>query len=202
MQRRDVLRLLTSSAVLSAMPVEAILALQKARAQADPDAGLRTLNAHQNATVTTICELIIPATNTPGAKGAKVNEFLDLLLTDWFDQPDTDRFLEGLAAVDTTSQKRFGADFIHCSASQQTELMKQMDDEAMEFAHKQRPAGMRQTLAARVPASSQPENFFYSLKRLTLVGYYTSEIGFETELGESIIPMKHAGCAPLAEAHQ
>jgi hypothetical protein len=197
MQRRDVLRLLTSSAVLSALPMEAVLALQTARAQAGPFIGLRTLNPHQNATVTTICELIIPATDTPGAKGAKVNEFVDLLLTEWFDKPDTDRFLEGLATVDTRSKKLSGKDFIDCSTEQQTQLMKQMDDEAMEFAHKHRPAAMRQALVARAQTSPEPENFFYSLKRLTLVGYYTSEIGFETELHESIIPAKHEGCAPL-----
>lgn len=202
MQRRDVLRLLTSSAVLSAMPVEAMLALQQARAQAGLSTGLRTLNAHQNATVITICELIIPETDTPGAKGAKVNEFLDLMLTEWFDKPDADHFLEGLATVDTRSKKLFGKDFVDCSASQQTQLMKQMDDEAMEFAHRQRPVAMRQTLVAATQTPHAPANFFYSLKRLTLVGYYTSEIGFETELHESIIPASHAGCAPLPEARQ
>jgi hypothetical protein len=200
MQRRDVLRLLTSSAVLSAMPLEAISALQQARAQAGPSTGLRTLNAHQNATVTTICELIIPATDTPGATGAKVNEFVDLLLTEWYDKPDADRFLQGLATVDTRSQKLFGADFIACTASQQTQLMKQMDDDAMASAHTQKPVVTRQTPLAMMPAPSRPENFFYTLKRLTLIGYYTSEIGFENELGQSIIPMKHAGCAPLPEA--
>jgi hypothetical protein len=38
------------------------------------------------------------------------------------------------------------------------------------------------------------------MKQLTLVGYYTSQIGFEQELREQIIPRRHAGCAPIEEA--
>ena len=45
----------------------------------------------------------------------------------------------------------------------------------------------------------QPGEFFYTLKKLTLFGYYTSEIGFSKELGDSIIPAGHDGCAPLVE---
>jgi Gluconate 2-dehydrogenase subunit 3 len=104
MQRRDVLKLLTSTAALSAMPMELLAALQEARAQTGSAVGLRTLNSHQNATVTTISELIIPETDTPGAKGAKVNEFIDLLLTEWFDEDGCGPFLEGLAQIDADSQ--------------------------------------------------------------------------------------------------
>jgi hypothetical protein len=194
MQRRDVLRLLTSAAAVSAMPLELVLSLQQARAQAKSFGGLRTLNPHQNATVTLISEYIIPETDTPGAKGAAVNEFIDLLLTDWFDNADTARFLQGLAHVDETSRKRFAADFIACTGSQQLQLMKQFDDGAMEF--------VRSQTAHKSLTPISEVNFFYTLKRLTLVGYYTSEIGFKKELGKAIIPPAHDGCAPLTEARR
>jgi Gluconate 2-dehydrogenase subunit 3 len=194
MQRRDVLRLLTSAAALSALPSELMFSLQQARAQTS-FYGLRTLNPHQNATVTLISELIIPETDTPGAKGAKVNEFIDLLLTDWFDNAESCRFLEELAQINVRSRKHFGADFIACTGSQQVELLKQFDDEAMEFARSQKIAAQKLT---PVPET----NFFYTLKKLTLVGYYTSEIGFKKELGKSIIPPGHDACAPLTEARR
>src|SRR6185312_7559994 len=145
MQRRDLLRLFTSAAALSGMPAELFLALQEARAGTVPYGRLRTLNQHQNATVTTISELIIPETDTPGAKGAKVNEFIDLLLTDWFDQPEKDRFLQGLAQMDADSRKRFGSEFIASNPSQQAELMKQFDSEAMAFARAQKNAAKTDT---------------------------------------------------------
>jgi hypothetical protein len=37
------------------------------------------------------------------------------------------------------------------------------------------------------------------MKKLTLTGYYTSQIGFSKELGKYIIPPEHAGCAPVKE---
>jgi Gluconate 2-dehydrogenase subunit 3 len=193
MERREVLRLLTSAAALSAIPSEWIVSLQQARADIAAFPGLRTLNPHQNATVTLISELIIPETDTPGATGAKVNEFIDLLLTDWFDTPDTNHFLEGLAHVDATSQKRFGKEFTACTTEQQLQLMKHFDDEAMLFVRTKKNAEY-------IPTPVSNGNFFYTFKKLTLVGYYTSEIGFKKELGKSIIPPKHDGCAPLTEA--
>jgi hypothetical protein len=208
MQRRDMLRLLTSAAALSAIPLDLMLALQQARAQTGMSTSLRTFNPHQNATVTTISELIIPETDTPGAKGAKVNEFIDLLVTEWFDNAEKERFLGGLATIDSASRKRFGADFISCTPAQQLELMKQFDDEAMHFAHSRPTPVATRTASARTQKmrthapehnTMQTPEFFYTLKKLTLFGYYTSKIGFSQELGEEIIPSGHDGCAPLKE---
>jgi hypothetical protein len=190
MERRDVLKLLGSATALSALPFEALTLIQQASAQAAESTALRTLNPHQNATVTTISELIIPATDTPGAKEAKVNEFIDLLLTEWYDPAETKQFLEGLTEVDACSKEKFSAAFVDCTPAQQAKVLKQLDDAAMVFAAKQKQA--LQTHAA--PPSM---NFFYQLKKLTLAGYYTSEIGFSQELGKKIIPPSHAGCAPI-----
>ena len=193
MQRRDVLRLLTSTALVSAIPMELLQTMQQARAEAGSAGGLRTLDAHQNATIETMTDLILPETSTPGAKGVKVNEFIDLMLTEWYDRPDSERFLRGIADADVASRKRFGKTFVQCSPAQQTELMKIWDGEAMAYSHALKLSQKSKTTAPQV-------NFFYTVKRLTLVGYYTSEVGFLKELGATIIPLKHAGCAPLSEA--
>ena len=192
MNRREVLRLLGSAAAISALPLEALTLIQQASAQVAQSTGLRTLNPHQDATVTTMAELIIPATDTPGAKGAKVNEFIDLLLTEWFEPSETKEFLGGLSDVDARSKVKFSAVFVECNPAQQTELLKELDAAAMQFS-----ASQKQTMQAH--AGPPPMNFFYQMKKLTLAGYYTSEIGFSQELGRSIIP-PHAGCVPVQEA--
>jgi Gluconate 2-dehydrogenase subunit 3 len=192
MERRDVLKLLGSATALSALPLEALTLIQQASAQVAQSTALRTLDPHQNATVTTISELIIPATDTPGAKAAKVNEFIDLLLTEWFDPAETKEFLAGLTDVDACSQQKFSAAFVDCTPVQQAEVLKQLDAAAMDFAAEQKQA-------VRMNAAPPPMNFFYQLKKLTLAGYYTSEIGFSQELGRTIIPPSHAGCAPIQE---
>ena len=96
MHRREALRLLASAAALPILSREAFSMFQAVHEQLPEQAVLRTLNPHQNATVTTISELIIPQTDTPGAKAARVNEFIDLILTEWYDDEEKSIFLTGL----------------------------------------------------------------------------------------------------------
>ena len=193
MDRREVLRLLGSAVAISALPLEAMTLIQQASAQAAESTGVRTLNPHQNATVITISEVIIPATDTSGAKGAKVNEFIDLLLTEWYEPSETKQFLAGLDDVDARSKRKFSAAFVDATPTQQTELLTELDAAAMKFSAAQKRA-------MPTHATPPPMDFFYQMKKLTLAGYYTSEIGFSQELGKSIIPPGHAGCAPVEEA--
>ena len=186
MKRRDALKLLAASA---ALPLLSHNAFSLFRAVHDDLAttGLRTLNPHQNATVTTISELIIPQTDTPGAKAARVNEFIDVILTDWYEDGERANFLAGLADIDTRSQTLFTKDFVSASPEQQTQLLNELDKEVVH----------QQASPRRHQGNPGKEDFFASMKQLTLVGYYTSQIGFEQELHDSIIPPRHAGCAPL-----
>jgi Gluconate 2-dehydrogenase subunit 3 len=188
MDRRDVLRLLTSAAVLPALSPDAVAFFQSAHSQIARAPGLKTLNPHQNATVTMIAELIIPETDTAGAKAAKVNEFIDLILTDWYDDATTSHFLAGLSDVDRRSQELFSKKFVACKASQQNELLHALDAEAL--------AAPREEHAPGSPVLARM-NFFAMIKKLTLIGYFTSEPGFKNELHRTIIPASHAGCAPL-----
>ena len=82
-----------------------------------------TLNANQNETVITLTDLLIPATDTPGAKAANVNRYIDLLLTDGPAQQRT-TFLAGLAKLDTFTQQSHGKPFRSCTAVQQTAILK------------------------------------------------------------------------------
>ena len=193
MQRRDVLKLLASAAAISALPQEAFALLAQASAQA-ADSGLRrTLSPHQDATVIAITEMIIPRTDTPGAKDAKVNEFIDLLLTEWYEPAETKQFLDGLERVDAQSRKLFSANFVDCQPDQQIQLLKQLDATAMDFAHNRHKA------TDDDDDLLPPKDFFYHLKKLTITGYYTSEIGLDEELHQEIIPPPYTGCAPVSE---
>src|SRR6266705_158904 len=126
MNRRDALRMLTAGAVLPALTPELFAFYQ----QAYPGASysLRTLSLHQNDTVVAMIDQIIPATDTPGAKAARVNEFVDVILTEWATGEERRNFLDGLAGVDKQSNELFGKDFAAASAPQQLALLRSMDD--------------------------------------------------------------------------
>src|SRR5215470_18034686 len=126
MHRRELFRLLGAGAVLPAVSPDLFAMLQ----QAQPGAGyaLRTLDAHQNATVVAMIDLIIPETDTPGAKGARVNEFIDLVLTEWATAQEKKNFLDGLAGIDKKSNELFGKNFVDTSPVQQEALLRSIDD--------------------------------------------------------------------------
>ena len=191
MQRREALRLLASAAALPLLSRDAFSLFRAVHQQLPAQAALKTLNPHQDAIVTTIAEIIIPQTNTPGAKGARVNEFIDLILTEWYDAEAKAAFLAGLGDVDTRTRDLFGKDFVDCGEKQQAEILQALDDELTDIRLEPQAGTSR-----KYPLETK---FFFMMKELTLVGYYTSEIGFEQELHREIIPSRHAGCVPLEE---
>ena len=194
MQRRDALKLLISGAVMPAFTPESFALFRAAH----PAEGYqpRTLNPHQNATVIAMTDLIIPETDTPGAKGARVNEFIDLILTEWATDEERANFLGGLAGVDKQSNELFGKDFVDVSPAQQTALLRAMDDAAM--AGRDSTPRVLPSLGTPMARDAQLKgNFWPVFKSITLHGYYTSEIGFTQELKLQIIPGAFHGCAPV-----
>ena len=73
---------------------------------------LKVFNPHQNQTVIALSELIIPQTTTPGAKAARVNEFIDIFLSSGnavqtagiFGRTAMDRYEEPAAVSDSFCQ--------------------------------------------------------------------------------------------------
>jgi len=150
---------------LSAPTVAGVLSTATRRAwAASPGWTPRTLSPAQLELVATMAEHIIPQTDTPGARAAGVHHFVDTLLSDHYAATERDRFLAGLADVDARAQSAHSQPFPRCSPEQRIGLLKEMD--------------------ARAYASGRGEDgwLFRRLKELTVVGYYTSEIGAMQEL--------------------
>ncbi|HET7790623.1 MAG TPA: gluconate 2-dehydrogenase subunit 3 family protein [Gemmatimonadales bacterium] len=181
MQRREALRALGGAAALPLISRD-LFALGR-QVHAAAGATRRVLDAHQDATVTAMADLIIPATDTPGAKDANVTAFIDVMLADWYDPEDRDRFLAGLADVDRRHQALFGKDLVDGTAAQQASVVAALDDEVTRLRDADQPYG---------------KHPFHMLKRLTVIGYYTSEVGAEKETKYTIIPGRYGPCEPVA----
>ncbi len=180
MNRREVLLLLAGTAALP----DQLLAVGRAVHKRVRAGTLRALDPHQNATVATIAELIIPKTDTPGAREAGVPAFIDVMLAEWGDDDQRKVFTAGLANVDERSRALFGKDFIASSAEQQVQILTDLDAEL---------ARLRDT------KSDTSKNFFQGMKWLTLTGYYTSEVGATTEQHFRIVPGRYEPCYPLEQ---
>jgi len=191
MLRRDLLRVLSAAAVAPVLPPEVTLLLKQAQTSAGY--GLRTLTSHQNAIVVAMIDLLIPATDTPGAKAARVNEFMDVILTDWATVEERARFLAGLDDVDTQANALFGKSFLEASPTQQSAMLQVLDD-SVDWLHS--PPSHPAVSPGRDFNQLRGE-FFRSFKLVTIHGYYTSEIGQTQELKREIIPGAFHGCAPV-----
>lgn len=194
MQRRDVLKMLATGAVLPVFSSPLAGFFREAQAQTGPGYKLRTLNSHQNSTVVVLTDLIIPETDTPGAKAARVNEFIDVILTEWATEAERLNFLAGLAGIDKQSQELFGKEFVDATPQQQVTLLRAMDDYATteRGEYHQKHGNTVPELDAHLKG-----NFYDVFRGITLHGYYTSEIGFTQELKLQIIPGAHHGCEKL-----
>lgn len=124
-------------------------------------------DTHQNATVATLAELIIPRTDTPGARDAKVHMYIDLILHDGPDERRT-RFLQGLGALDGQAIREHGQPFVGLTEAQQVAMLKGLD--------------------------ANRSDFFRQIKQLTVQGYYTSQEGI-AELNKGGRVPSGIGCA-------
>ena len=129
------------------------------------------LDEHQNETLIILSDLIIPATDTPGAKDALVNRYIDLVLA--AETPETQRaFLNSLGYLDGESIKRYKAAFRYLSADDQDLLLHAL-------AYPRIGGGW----AGDTGAMADPGHaHFEALKDRIMTAYYSSQIG-EKELG-------------------
>lgn len=191
MHRREALRMFAAGAVLPAFSSELFRLFRQA--QPPPGYALRTLDPHANDTVVAMIDQIIPATDTPGAKGARVNEFIDVILTEWATPAERKNFLEGLAGIDKQSRSLYGKNFAEASAEQQLVQLRAIDDAVMS----NRLVRPHHGNTVPKPDTQLEGDFWEVFKRITLHGYYTSEIGFSEELRLKIIPGAQHGCTPV-----
>lgn len=159
--------------------------------------------ADQDATVAELADTIIPTTTTPGAKAAKVNEVIDIILKDCYKEDDQQRFLDGLIQTNKLSQDAYGKAFVGLDPTQRIDIMKKLEAD-----DKQQRSQMTTAKAVAKVENSQADlqmpdtkkrytPFFSILKDLTLTGYFTSEIGATQALEYVAVPGRYDGCVTL-----
>ena len=157
MRRRDLLKL---GASVTAVP--AGLAQQQGQPAAKaalpaPAWKPELFDNHENQTVIALTDLIIPATDTPGAKAALVNQHMDHILAA---SPEDEKtpFREGLWWVDGYAMRKHGKPFTDCTPAQQAAILEAVD-------------------AGTDPEVAPGHRFFQMLKGFTAAVYYATEIG-------------------------
>jgi hypothetical protein len=124
-----------------------------------------------------VSELIIPTTDTGGALAAGVPDFVKTMLSEWFNAAERENFIAGLHEFSAGAFKKYGKKFGELTASQKDQYFGEL------------------LAAAEVGATAPRTPFVVLMKRLTIFGYYTSELGATTELHQQMAAAQYEPAA-------
>ena len=156
MDRREAIKTVTLLLGGTALAGSGLLgAVERAHARAaKPGQQVGTFTAQDIALLDEVGDTILPETKTPGAKAAHVGAFMALMVTDTYEERNQSVFREGIKQL---------AGFMELTPAQRLAKLEQLDREAKSYMDTR--------------AQGAPPHFFRLMKELTMLGYFTSEIG-------------------------
>jgi len=140
------------------------------------------LTPQQVAFLDEVAETILPTTQkSPGAKAAKVGSFMTIMVNDCYEAPDQQIFLDGMDKLDAACKKMHDVGFMEATAEQRLVLLTAIDKE----------------IKGHMLQKGQSPNHYYTMfKQLTLLGYFSSEIGYKQALRYNQAPGRYEGDVP------
>jgi hypothetical protein len=128
-------------------------------------------------------ETILPTTaSSPGAKEAKIGEFMKAIVSDCYEEKDQKIFFEIFTKLDQSAEKKFNKIFLDLAPADRQSLLMAIDQEAKDHQKSKK--------------AEEPEHYFTLAKQLTLWGYFTSEVGSTKALRYLPVPGRYEGCSP------
>lgn len=140
------------------------------------------LDANQVSLLDEVGETILPATQTPGAKAAQVGSFMAVMVRDCYTPADQKIFLNGLTKLDQDCKTKNGKGFLACDPAQRTAFLTALDAEQKAFTQNKQ--------------KDDPAHYFRMMKELTLLGFFTSEVGATKALRYLPVPGRYDGDVP------
>jgi len=143
------------------------------------------LDENQQQLITEMSETIIPATDTPGAKGTYTHLFVLKMLDDCTSKEEQQQFVKGLKAFDGIAKKKFNRPFVDCTIQQKDELVSNI---------------VNNTNNKEV--SEDVAAFYKTMKKLTVQGYMTSKYYLTNVRVYKLVPGKFYGCLPVTSLNK
>lgn len=122
-----------------------------------------------------LVDTIIPTTETLGAKGLGVHEFIQKMLADCFEKSAQNNFEKNISDIDPLSIKTFGKPFAEGDAPQRLSIL--------------------QLLAQST--DKETVGFYRTLRGLTIQGYTSSEYYLTKFTDYEMAPARFYGCVPV-----
>jgi hypothetical protein len=139
-----------------------------------------------------LCEVIIPKTDTPGAKEAKAEEYVIYAIKHSKDVVFCNNFINGLKEVQEYAQSEYKLTFSQLSKAQQTEVVSHFQKQGINLSGK----------LGKAKNKLLGKTFFAILKETTCVGYCTSMIGAKKGLAYEYVPTRFIGCTDYVKGQK
>lgn len=161
---------------------------------AKPSAGWHPLllSQEEGAIVEEVADLIVPRTATPGARDVGVPAFIDVILKDAYPAEEQARFISGLKDFDSEAQRAHGKAFLQLQPAQRASFLQRVHDAAATAEKGQADKD--------VPVAERGRPFVLMMKELTLLGFFSSQVGATQVLQYVAVPGGFQACIPVAEA--
>ena len=150
----------------------------------------------QEETINELVDTILPQTKTPGAKAAGVGPFVAMMVTECYPDNVQKTFINGLKDLDKRSESKFSDSFAAVSAQQRAVVLQEVVDELKKKKEEEKSKASNEKKAPAPPSKKDP-NFFQLAKELTMLGYFTSEIGAKQALEYLPVPGKYEPCIDM-----
>lgn len=147
------------------------------------EAPIGTFSPNDVAFLDDVADTILPDTErSPGARAAHTGPFMALMVTDTYTADDQQRFRDGMTTLADRCQRMHGVDFAQATTEQRLALLRACDQEQYDYM--------------RSKSADQPTHWFRMMKELTLLGFFTSEIGCTQAQRYRESPGPYQACVP------
>lgn len=144
------------------------------------------LNEHKEL-ISILADLILPKTDTPGAKDANVSETIIKIVENCFESNLQQTFINGLFEIESCAKSEYGLLFRDCKINRQNTILQEFDKKEQ----------INNIFILKVKNKLFGPSFFSILKDLTVKSFFTSEIGATQALQYDYIPGKYIGCLSI-----
>jgi len=137
--------------------------------------------------ISELAEIIIPQTDTPGAKAAGVENFIVNVITNCTGKKEQNKFLAGLNDLEKYTMDTYNKTFFKCSVKEKTQILEYFENKDT----------YRIRILNKINNKFLGQSFFTKLKNLTIEGYCSSQKGATEGLAYDYIPVNYEACIPL-----
>ncbi|HUF26752.1 MAG TPA: gluconate 2-dehydrogenase subunit 3 family protein [Gemmatimonadaceae bacterium] len=196
----------------------------------DGQRGSVSFTADDIAFLDEVADTILPETSSPGAKAAQTGAFMALMVTDSYEEPDQQVFRDGMRTLDERCREMHGHSFMESSPQERLALLEELDREQVEYTRSRQDARRRRSeepavvdtpqAEAHLPDQRQqaaigtessgavaitadsPSHYFRMMKELAMLGYFTSEIGYNQAMRYVESPGRYDPCVPYEQGER